>query len=250
MRRRSFLAASAGALAGLGGCSGLLGDGDSGDRGPAETVEAFFETAASGDAAAANEYVHPDSPLGSMEPEDAAELAAADPTIEEAEVRNRSGDTAEVRVVFSADVPDGGGRETTELVFELRRVDGEWLLWDSAAAGGSQVEPAPQAIWDVSEQQRETGVVALDFLHNGGDTVEVQRLTVEAGGAVAAPGDATGDLVAGDSLTVLLDADGDPLAAGDDVQLVWTDDAGHSSVIAQHTLTAATAGGLADRFEV
>lgn len=249
-----------GALAGLAGCSGILGsDGsedpdDSGGSqnsgGPAEAVETFYETAARGDVEAVNDRIHPDSPLGEFGADDAEAAAEMNIVVEGTGVEERSGDSADVTVTLSADDPESGDRETAEQVVRLRRVDGEWLLYDTGSAGSADPSP-PQVLWDVEERYEDGATVAVEFTHDGGEAVDVAALSVRAGGETADPGGATGDLTAGDVITVPFDGDGDPLSSGTDVNLDWSSaEADGWSVIGRHTLVQETAAGLGDQFEV
>lgn len=249
MRRRTLLAATAAATAGAAGCAGILENGTSeDDRGPAETVATFYRTLARGNREGANELVHPDSPVGEVGQEIVNEFEGTDLRVEQTEVLSRDGDTAEARIEMSLSPPEEDGRVSGDLRFELRREDGEWLLWEDLDAGPDR-RAGPQVSWDLAEVADGETVTAVEFTHDGGDTVDTGQLSARAGGERATSSRTDEALSAGSMVTVPLDGDGDSLSAETTVELMWTPEDGEPSLLGEHRLARPSAGSLGDAIE-
>lgn len=137
MHRRAYLGTCAGGIAGLAGCSGILGDSDdtgSGaeDRGPAETVEAYYDALYADEVEEANSYVHPDGQLPSLTDSRVQELTEIESTYD-ATVAEREGEVATVTIEFTADAD--GGTWTAEDSLVLRQHDSIWKLYARPNAG-------------------------------------------------------------------------------------------------------------------
>lgn len=179
---------------------------------------------------------HPDAP----NPPEAGELEfQGTVTVDNTTVVSRSEDSATVRgnLTLSSD----GNNQTQTQVYDVRRYEGEWVVWSfEAVGGGSEPERAPQVAFafeydEAVTDSTDTGV--LTVIHEGGDTVDSGQLTVEGDGITAVDGaqpdvvaagtdwaSATGveDVTAGTGLTVGVRSDCQ-------LRLVWTADDGQSS---------------------
>lgn len=178
---------------------------------------------------------HPDAP----NPPEAGELDfQGTVTIDNTTVVSRSEDSATVRGNLTLS-SDGSNRTQTQ-VYDIRRYEGEWVVWSFEGSGGSEPDPAPQVAfafeYDAAATTSDDDAV-LTVVHEGGDNVDAGQLTVEGDGittvdgaqpdVVAAGtdwGSATGveDVAAGTSLTVGVRSDCQ-------LRLVWTADDGDRS---------------------
>lgn len=251
MRRRSYLAGSVGLIGGLAGCAGILGDsGGSGDPSdPDEVAAAFIEAIADGDVAAANDLLHPESPGSEVDQSTVEEFQSRDASVDDVTVEFRNDTTARVDVVVRANTEDGDSGTVT-FPFELRKRDGEWLVYEDLSATGSPPR-APQVQWESSERTDADGsVTAVTFTHGGGDTVPSGTLSVHADASAATATDGT-DVTAGTTLTAPTDGRGNSIAASTAFELVWSDpDGGDSQVLVSHTLGGPTVGTLSEAVQI
>lgn len=246
MRRRTVLAGSAGLIAGLAGCSGILGDSDGGNgepSSPAEVARALVEALIEGDVDAANDLIHPDAPAGGVDQSNVESFQSVDASIEDVAVESRDESTAMVHVVVRAETGDGESGAIT-FPFELRKHDGEWLVYEDHRATGSPPR-APSVQWESSERTDADGnVTAVAFQHGGGDTVPSGTLAAHVEGLTASAPEGT-DVQTGTTLVVPTDESGDSISASADVFLIWSDpDGGQSQELAVHSLTSPAAGTL------
>lgn len=138
MRRRTYLSASLGVLAGLAGCLDDIGPPD--ERvsppeplGPTETVEAFYDAIIAGDPEEANEYLHPVGQLPEFTESRVEQIDETDPSYRNATVVERTDDSATVSIEITTE--EETGAVTAERIYELHRFEGEWLLYDSRPGG-------------------------------------------------------------------------------------------------------------------
>jgi len=131
MRRRQYLSVTAStvAVAGLAGCSGILGGGDGAGDDPESTVEAFIQALSDGDRERANELIHSESPEGEIEEGEMDQTEDFEFNVEETELLSEDGDTAEVRVEYTIESSDSEESMSQEQVYELRTENGNWRIW-------------------------------------------------------------------------------------------------------------------------
>lgn len=257
MRRRTFIAGSIGMLGSLAGCSGILGDSDDSgsesetDRGPAETVEAFYEAALDGDGQTARSYIHPDAELPPPSDQAIQQLQSSSLQLEGTTVVESGDDEATVEVTVSQETMGGERRERT-VEYLLRRADGEWLLYDQPIPGSDGGPNAPTVQWDMSERTNDAGAVtAVVFEHNGGDNVDPSTLTATVDGSTVAASGASSTVDVATLVVVPFDGGGESVGTGTTVELVWTDPEGSSSqTLASFTLTSDTAGSPAGQLRI
>lgn len=174
MRRRQFTASSLVVATGSTGCLALLDIGDD----PEEVVRQFFGALDDGDAEAANELLHDDSPMGTYSKGSLDNLAGLDVTVEGTALLKETGDTAEVR----ADVRRSNGSESVsmETIVELRTEHGAWKIWAFDRADDSdRTEPLrASAIVDTDPEEN---TITVQFVAN--NNVEYVEATVDAEGA-------------------------------------------------------------------
>lgn len=249
MRRREYLAGSIAFVGSLAGCTEVLDgfdDSESGDdRGPAVTVEAYYEAALEGDADAAQSFFHSDATIRPSD-EYFAQVQQSSLQIETTTVIEENDEEATVEATLSREI-ENGERVRNFLDFLLQRVDGEWKIYHmpGAATPGPAV---PQAQWDVTERTAGGAVTAVVFEHSGGETVDSSTLSSNfAGYTVDSPGTAS-DVTAGTSVVVPFDDEGTVLSSGTTVGLTWADpEGGRWRNLASVTLTNDTAGSPADQ---
>ena len=129
MQRRTFLAASVSVpLAGfLAGCSSSGGDD------PEGVVEAFYDAFGDGDVDELNSLIHPDSPDGFIEDEEAAEFEAQteeiDFSIESTELVEEGDDEAVVELTVEID-DSQYGTQTVDGHAYLRTDGGDWKIYE------------------------------------------------------------------------------------------------------------------------
>lgn len=253
MRRRELLATVPTLALATAGCSNPLGGDDSGDsdRGPAETAREFWEAAFDGRIGDANALLHPETRIDPVSPEEAQTFQNAQARVESVSLVSMEGDTAIVAVTLSS-VRDGSRQSGPETRFELRRADGEWRMY--GVAGATDDGPAaPSVQWDVEERVRNEQIVAIEFMHNGGDSVESQRLVAVAENDTAGPPLTSDTMTAGDAIVVPLDDQGEPLPAGTEIDIRWRGPDGRDdSVVGEHMLSGhhPTAGGIGPRLSL
>lgn len=190
---------------------------------PVAAVEAFFGTFDSGEAGTINAFIHDDAPLAEITPEEATQLAAEAPELEEGELLEEDDGRATVEVLVSvagADVDD-----PVAMTVELRIEGGTWSIWDIQDAAD---EITPQAAFDLEFENGE-----LVIVHVGGDAIPADELYVRGEGIDPTGAwhelddgtDGTETVQAGDSTTVGAESEYS-------VALVW-DDGNTSAVLAQ-----------------
>jgi hypothetical protein len=262
MQRRSFLVMSAAGLAGLAGCAGVLSDSDDsndGGDGPDDAARNLFEAAFDGDVGGANAYLHSDAEIDPVESDDVEAFQNADAQVESAEVVEQSGNTATVSVTYSA-LPIGGSeRNTTTVHLQLRTEDGEWRVYDSAAADdgtgddesadGGPVAPAVQ--WESTDRTDADGsVTAVEFVHAGGDTVQSSTLSARVSGETASAPSGS-EITAGTTLVVPLEGQGNSLPDSTQIELVWSDpDEDSSQILASYALGSPSVGTLGEQLRI
>jgi len=247
MQRRSFLAASVGAVGSLAGCSGILGssDGSSDTSSPADVSRALVQALIDGDVAAANDLLHPDSPDGEVEQSNAESFQSVDASIEDVAVASQEGSTATVNVVISAETEDGESGTVT-FPFEVRKHDGDWLVYEDLRATGSPPR-APSVQWESTERTDADGsVTAVTFTHGGGDTIQSGSLSARVGESTAPAPEGT-DVTAGTTLVVPTEGRGNSMTSSTTVYLTWSDpDGDQSQDLGAHTLSSPTVGTLGE----
>lgn len=137
MRRRQYLSATAStvAVAGLAGCSGILGGGGGAGDDPESTVESFIEALSDGDVERANELIHSDSPDGEIDEDDMDDSEDFSFSVEETELLSEEDDTAEVRVEYTVESSETEESMTQEQTYELRTENGNWRIWTTQSSG-------------------------------------------------------------------------------------------------------------------
>lgn len=186
---------------------------DDPSRGPEATAEAFLDAFTSGDAARINELMHDEGPVEEVASSEAQELASRSITVERTETVESGQEEATVEVLFrTGDMVEAGAAAVSQTL-ELRVQDGEWRVWSRSSTPRGESSIAPGAVFEV-DHAGETATIS----HQGGDRVRADALFVrgdglDATGSWAALGgeasderDGTAAVVAGDSLTVGVDA--------------------------------------------
>lgn len=250
MHRRAFLLGSIGCLGGIAGCAGIgerFGE-ESDDPAPARRARTFLNRAGDGDRDGARALLHPNATWSeSVETEEL--LAAhdhANTTVDDVEVLERSDDRATVRLTYTSfpDADHGGIQQEGEI--QLRRRDGEWLVYGSPPEDEPEDPRSPRARWEAETATNDDGqVTAVRFEHQGGDTIEGARLSVRAGGARAIAPEDGGQIATGSLVVAPLDGDGQAPSAGTTLRLVWADDGSETTVLTDTTIERGAAGALA-----
>lgn len=243
MERRTLLSALAAAgTATAAGCLGeqdpaeernetttdgtVTDDGDGPSRGPEATAEAFLEAFTGGDATRINELIHDEGPIEEIASSEAQELASRSITVERTETVESDEEEATVEVLFrTGDMVEVGAAAVSQTL-ELRVQDGEWRVWSRSSTPRGESSIAPGAVFEV-DHAGETATIS----HQGGDRVRADALFVRGdgldatgswaalGGEASGERDGTAAVVAGDSLTLGVDAE---FA----VRVVWEPDGG------------------------
>lgn len=250
MRRREYLAGSIGLVGSLAGCTDVLDGFDDSesedDRGPAATVEAFYEAVLNGDAETARSYFHPDA--GSRPSDEyVADVQQSSLQLERTRVIVEDEEEATVEATLSREMENG--ERVLHRDFTLQRVDGEWKIYRVPTARWGPA--VPQAQWDVTERTESGAVTAVVFEHSSGDTIDSSTLSSTFSGyTVGAPGTAS-DVTAGTSVVVPFDDEGTSVASGTTVDLTWADpEGGRWRNLASVTLTNDTAGSPAEQLRI
>lgn len=121
--RRFLLASTATAVTAT--IAGCFGGGDD----PENVIEEFTRRTDNGDVEGVNELIADDAPMDNWNHEDAAQMEVWDVELTHLETLEEDDDTASVEMTFRIDTGNQVVSETR--VYELRKIDGEWLLWDS-----------------------------------------------------------------------------------------------------------------------
>jgi halocyanin-like protein len=188
-------------------------------------VEDLFEAFGTGDPETINSYLHEESPLDQMDEEGVSGYEENPPEIGEMDVVDVSDGRAKVEITLKT----ANGNESRAIIFELRKSDGEWKLWDTQSADGG--EEMPRAAFSF-EFDGET----VEITHDAGDSIPADTLFVrgsclengswrELDGAIS--GD-DGTVVAGDSVSLSVDD-------GCDIAIAW-DDGSSSAVLSRRTV--------------
>ena len=201
---------------------------ENGNDPPTAAVESFFEAYERGEVDEMNALIHSDS---EMEPiEDSAVGNGAEFVELDAEtVENEDGEAV---VELLVTVESAEGETTTQpTLIELRRDDGEWLIWSLEAEYEGDNTRVPRA--EFSFESTENGT---EIVHVSGDTVRADRLYVRGDGIQAtgnwaslggqASGEADGNpaVWAGDSLVI-------ETAESYSIRLLWENGEGQSVLI-------------------
>jgi len=118
--RRYFLSLIGLTISGFAGCLGGTPNADAGRS--EEAAEKLFTRIRDGDVEGANEVVADDGPVGSLNESDVEEAGYVGVETETIVVQE---ETAIVGVTLTYESGD-----TDELEVGLRRIDGEWLVWE------------------------------------------------------------------------------------------------------------------------
>ncbi|MDZ7689114.1 MAG: hypothetical protein U5J64_10460 [Halobacteriales archaeon] len=102
--------------------AGCLGGGTSDARRAEEAVETLFTRVRDGDLEGANDMIADDRPIGELNESDTEEAEYVGVDTETVVVQD---ETAVVRVTLTYEPGD-----TDELEVGLRKIDGEWLVWE------------------------------------------------------------------------------------------------------------------------
>ncbi|MFB6075360.1 MAG: zinc-ribbon domain-containing protein [Haloarculaceae archaeon] len=174
MSRRALLAGAGGGVVVLAG-GGYLAYTQfmGGGAGPDGTVEQFVQALNDGDAQQANELIHPNSPLGQVTSSQLQQLQSVGLSVESTSVVSQSGDRATVQASLTL------GSQTQTTTFQLRRSQGEWLLYSSDSSFGGDISYGATVQGEItSGGQRDPIYQKLastyDFLGSAGDRVQIE----------------------------------------------------------------------------
>jgi len=205
MRRRKLLHATAAALtAALAGCSDDSTTQSTATAGGTETpartetptqssstpavvtpIAELWTAYSNGNADGVVAAFHPNAP---NPPEASTLTLQGTVTVDETTVRSRSTEGATVGATLTRTT--ASGVETQDQTYELRPYEGEWRIWaietESTESSGSD---APQVVFaseyaTAATSDPGTGVVTIT--HEGGDSVDAERLSVRGDGIVLA----------------------------------------------------------------
>lgn len=250
MYRRTYLALSTGAIAGLAGCSGILGgsDGSGEPSGPVAVARAFFEATIDGDVEAANGYQHPESPDPPIGQSNVESFQSANARVESASEASED-DAVIVHVVVSAE-DDSGERGTVTYPLEMRQDGDEWHVYEDLRATDTRPRP-PVVQWEPSERTDADGsATALEFTHTAGDAIDSGTLSVRVKDETVSSPSGT-NVIAGTTIVVPLEGRGDSLPASTEVTLLWSSsDDGTSQPVASHVLSSPTVGTLGESIRI
>lgn len=254
VRRRTYLVGGVGVVAGLAGCSGILGNESDGEGStsldPDETLEAFFQAIADGDPETANEYVHDEGDVQEATAAESEQFEERDTRIEGTTVVEADDDTAVVDVTLSYE-PQGGERTTDTVTYELRTQGGEWRVYaDRTPSDSGSAVPSVQ--WDTFETVDQNGkVTSVAFEHSGGDTVSSSTLSVTVSGDTATAPGPDEEVTAGTAIIAPFEENAHGHDATVTLELVWTDpESDQAHVLAEHMLEGRTIGSIASQFRI
>lgn len=199
--RRALLASSAGALAGIGGCSsvGIFGD-DS--PGPAAVVEQFFEALLDRQWGDAGSYLHPESHFGDLDPRVLLwQFPDSHLSFQRAR-RDESVDEPVVRASLTTEYR--GETHSYSQRYMLGRSDGSWRI---RCEYPCPPEGFPQVAWETTERCQE-----VVFEHALGDAVDTRSYEVTADVSRDEARLPPGTLERGDVLSVYTETDPIPEA--------------------------------------
>lgn len=255
MRRRSVLVGSIGIAAGLAGCTGVLGgsdddsDGSSNESAIVEPIRQYVELAGDGKPEAARANLHPEGPWAQSDTDIVELLDHNNATVEAADVVDRSGDRATVEYTIR-DFPGSESGYTYSQTVQIRKHQGEWLVY-GVPEDESDTEPRPpQAQFEVEERTGDGLTTAVAFEHQGGDTIDVATLRATVGDETVGT-ETDGRMSTGNAAVVPFEGEGDPLDRGTEITLVWDHpEGGGPQPIATHELSEPTAGATAERLRI
>lgn len=96
----------------------------------ARPIREFVAGLDEGDADRVNSALHPEGEVTPLSQEDAEEFGGAGWSVGDVEVVDEADDRMVVRAAFTVTAPGGVDSRTETAEWELRRSDGEWLIWD------------------------------------------------------------------------------------------------------------------------
>jgi halocyanin-like protein len=203
---------------------------------PTAVVEAFFEAYERGDVDGMNALIHGDSEMEPIEESSVEE----DTEFAELDAKTVEKGDGEAVVELLVTVESAGGETTTRpTLIELRRDDGEWLIWSLETEYEGDNTRVPNAEFSFEGVENGTEIV-----HVAGDTVRADRLYIRGDGLEStgswaslggqASGDAGGNpaVRAGDSIVI-------ETAESYSISLLWETDEGRTVLI---TSVAASTG--------
>ncbi len=133
MDRRAFLGVAAASTAAVSGClHERLVEGEDRDAVPdhERPVQEFIAGMDEGDAERVNAAIHPDGEVTPLSEEDAEEFGRAGWSVGDVEIVDERENMMVVRAPVTVTAPGGVRSRTETTEWELRRTDGEWLIWD------------------------------------------------------------------------------------------------------------------------
>jgi len=134
MHRRQVLAGTATATSlALAGC-GILGGGGGGGGKPKDVITSFIGALDDGDAEKANSFYHPDATMDPIDQESAGFFEETSVSVSNMEVTEQTDSRAVIDVTLETEF-QGETRSQTSAV-ELRKSDGEWLLYGADVISG------------------------------------------------------------------------------------------------------------------
>lgn len=252
MHRRSYLAGSVAAIASISGCTGILDDSGDGSEDPAAVARSFVAALFAGDAETVNGYLHDESAIDPVDESDLDGFRERDLRVDGTNVVSRGDGEAIVEVTTSGEIAMTAPGESATVRVLLRKQGGEWrVMTVGTPSFGDGGPSAPSVQWDSTTRTNDDGAVTdVVFTHAGGDTVKFGRLSVAVGDSFAGPA-TTGDVVTGSRVVASFGGDGDPIDAGTDVELRWTNPGtGDVQTLAVHRVTSTTAGSLGDQIRL
>lgn len=185
MDRRAYLTGVSAVTAALAGCEGLPSTGTTdGDEEDDETeepdprqvqvVREYYAALNEGDREAANELIHPDSPVGEVSEEGASYFEEeVDIGVTDVELREKTDDTAEVAATVLTRTAEDEDPERQDWLFELRRTEEGWLLYDGDRRESSETTTPDQQNGQVQNRLQATSTVGTDIQNEAVQTVEI-----------------------------------------------------------------------------
>ena len=149
--------------------SGARADGD-----PVTAVETFIEAWQDGDVETVNTLLYEDGELEEVPDDEADEMAAHAPTIEEIALDEEDGGTARVETVLA---PPDDDYEPVTTTFELTAVDEGWRIVDIIEESEDRDRPGPETVFDVDVDNG-----TLRVMHVAGDAVPAEELVIRGDG--------------------------------------------------------------------
>lgn len=208
---------------------------------PTAVVERFFEAYERGDVDGMNTLIHDDSemePIEESSVEEGTEFAELD-----AKTVDKEDGEAVVELLVTIESPEG---ETTTqpTLIEVRRDEGEWLIWSLEAEyeGGNTRVPKAEFSFEGVEN-------GTEIVHEAGDTVRADRLYVrgdgiestgnwsDLGGQASGEADGNPAVRAGDSLVI-------ETAESYSIRLLWENDEGQTVLMS--SMAASTDSGATE----